>query len=225
MAGPAATFMITAAVIAVAGTLVVPVVKRAGDAGAKSGGASAGERKGLRVDAGVGRVMVVSGMRSFVRGLWLPLATVVALELMGLAASAVGLLMAAAGIGTLTALPASRLLVGRHSLLAPLAVALALCGVPLLPHRGGAGPRLGARPARSVGVRLSTEPTARAISRPATNRKSTQLTVASAQAVPNLHPRACLAWENSGWGWSGRCGPASDDQQKRDVARRSERGA
>jgi hypothetical protein len=62
--------------------------------------------------------MLVSGMRSFVRGLWLPLATVVALELLGLAESAVGLLMAVAGIGTLTALPASRLLVGRHSLLA-----------------------------------------------------------------------------------------------------------
>ncbi len=132
MAGAAATFLITAAVIAVAGGLVVPVLKRTRGVGAQSGPVSAGDRQGGRVGGGVRRVMAVSGMRSFVRGLWLPLATVATLELMGLGESAVGVLMAAAGIGTLTALPASRLLVGRQSLLVPLAVALALCGVPLL---------------------------------------------------------------------------------------------
>jgi CRP-like cAMP-binding protein len=132
LAGATATFLITAVVIAAAGGLVVPVLKRAGGAGGQSGPASARDREGLRVDGGVARVMAVSGIRSFIRGLWLPLATVVALEMMGLSESAVGALMAAAGVGTVAALPASRLLVGRHSLLAPLAVALALCGAPLL---------------------------------------------------------------------------------------------
>jgi CRP-like cAMP-binding protein len=132
IAGAALTFLTAAVVIAVAGLVVVPVVRRARVAGAQSGSASARDRRGARLDANVARVLAVSGIRSFVRGLWLPLATVVALELMGLEESAVGVLLAAAGIGTLTALPASRLLVGRRSLLAPIAVALALCGAPLL---------------------------------------------------------------------------------------------
>jgi CRP-like cAMP-binding protein len=132
IAGATWTFLITAALIAVAGGLVVPVLRHTGGAVAQNGRASAGDPKGLRVDAGVAQVMSVSGIRAFIRGLWLPLATVVALDLMGLGESAVGALMAAAGVGTLAVLPASRLLVGRHSLLAPLAVALALCGAPLL---------------------------------------------------------------------------------------------
>jgi CRP-like cAMP-binding protein len=80
----------------------------------------------------VARVMAVSGMRSFERGLWMTLTTVVALEVMGLDESGVGLLMAAAGLGVFVAFPASSLLVGRRSLLAPLALALTLFGAPLL---------------------------------------------------------------------------------------------
>jgi hypothetical protein len=100
VAGAAATFLITAIVIGIAGAVVIPVVRRAGGAGGQSSPASSEDRRSLRVDAGVARVMAVSGMRSFVRGLWLPLATVAALELMGLEESSVGVLMAAAGIGT-----------------------------------------------------------------------------------------------------------------------------
>jgi CRP-like cAMP-binding protein len=132
LAGPAAAFLIPAFVIAIAGCVVIPVVRRADVAGAQSGPATAKDRHGRWMDTGVARVIAVSGMRSFVCGLWLALTTVVALELMGLGESAVGLLMAAAGIGPLIALPAISVLMGRQSRLAPLAVALVLCGAPLL---------------------------------------------------------------------------------------------
>ncbi len=132
LAGAAATFLIAAIAIAVAGCAVIPAVRRAHAAGAQSGPAKARERDGGRLDAGVARVISVSGVRSFVRGLWLALATVVALDLMGLEESAVGVMMAAAGIGTLVALPASSVLVSRRKLLWPLAGALVLSGAPLL---------------------------------------------------------------------------------------------
>jgi CRP-like cAMP-binding protein len=131
-AGAAATFLIAAIAIAVAGFVVIPVIRRAHAGGAQGGPAKARKRDAGRLDAGVARVISVSGIRSFVRGLWLALATVVALDLMGLAESAVGVMMAFAGIGTLVALPASSVLVGRRKLLWPLAGALVLSGAPLL---------------------------------------------------------------------------------------------
>jgi CRP-like cAMP-binding protein len=97
--------------------------------------AAAGARRSegaFRVASGVGRVMAVWGVRSFGRGLWLTMMTVVAIELIGVGESGVGLLMVASGIGVLAGFPASRLLVGHHSLLGPLAAALALSGAPLL---------------------------------------------------------------------------------------------
>jgi CRP-like cAMP-binding protein len=97
-----------------------------------AGAASPRDRLTPLLDRGVARVMTVWGVRSFVRGLWLTLTTVVAIELIGLSESGVGVLLAASGIGVLASFPASRLLVGRRSLLAPLAAALALCGAPLL---------------------------------------------------------------------------------------------
>jgi CRP-like cAMP-binding protein len=132
--GAAATFLSAAVAVAIAGGLMVCVIRRVGGRRAEAG-ADAASTPGLRrlkMDSGVERVMAVSGVRSFVRGLWLTLTTVVALELMGLDESGVGVLMAAAGVGVFMAFPASALLVGRHSLLAPLAVALALFGAPLL---------------------------------------------------------------------------------------------
>jgi CRP-like cAMP-binding protein len=133
-AGVAATFLVAAVVVAVAGGVMVSVVRRVrgGEVPIGAGPADPRDLPRLAMDPGVPRVMAVSGIRSFVRGLWMTLTTVVALELMGLGESGVGVLMAAAGLGVFMAFPASRLLVGRHSLLAPLAVALALCGAPLL---------------------------------------------------------------------------------------------
>jgi CRP-like cAMP-binding protein/predicted MFS family arabinose efflux permease len=132
--GAAATFLSAAVAVAAAGGVLVPVVRRVRGRRAEAG-ADAASSPGLRrlgMDSGVARVMAVSGVRSFVRGLWLTLTTVVALDLMGLDESGVGVLMAAAGVGVVMAFPASALLVGRHSLLAPLAVALTLFGAPLL---------------------------------------------------------------------------------------------
>ena len=133
-AGAAATFLLAALVVAVAGGVMVSVVRRVpgGEVPIGAGAADPPDPPSLGIDSGVARVMAVSGIRSFVRGLWTTLTTIVALDLMGLGESGVGLLMAAAGLGVFMALPASGLLVGRHSLLAPLAAALVLCGAPLL---------------------------------------------------------------------------------------------
>jgi CRP-like cAMP-binding protein len=132
--GAPATFLSAAVAVAVAGCLMVSVIRRVGGRTAEAGAdpASSPDERRLRMDSGVARVMAVSGVRSFVRGLWLTLTTVVALELMALGESGVGVLMGAAGVGVFMAFPASALLVGRHSLLAPLAVSLTLFGAPLL---------------------------------------------------------------------------------------------
>jgi CRP-like cAMP-binding protein len=133
VAGAGATFLAAALVIALAASITIPLVRWAREeARTPAYATSPRDRHKLRVDRGVAQVMAVSGVRSFVRGLWLTLTTVVAIELMGLGEAGVGVLVAASGIGVLAAFPASAVLVGRHSLLAPLAAALALCGAPLL---------------------------------------------------------------------------------------------
>ena len=134
IAGAAATFLVAALVIAVAGIVMVSVVRRVPGAVAQTGAGVAGssDPPRPRIDSRIARVMAVSGIRSFVRGLWLTLTTVVALDLMGLDESGVGVLMAAAGIGVLVAFPVSALLLDRNSLMAPLTVALVLFGAPLL---------------------------------------------------------------------------------------------
>jgi CRP-like cAMP-binding protein len=134
VAGAAATFLVAALVIALAGIVMVSVVRCVPRAETQAGAGVAGFRdpSRLRIGSRVARVMAVAGIRSFVRGLWLTLTTVVALDLMGLGESGVGVLMAAAGIGVLIAFPVSTLLVDRHSLMVPLAGALVLFGAPLL---------------------------------------------------------------------------------------------
>jgi len=134
VAGAATTFLVAALVIAVAGIVMVSVVRFVPEAETRThaGGADSSDPSRLRIDSRVARVMAVAGIRSFVRGLWLTLTTVVALDLMGLGESGVGVLMAAAGIGVLIAFPVSRLLVDRRSLMVPLAVGLVLFGAPLL---------------------------------------------------------------------------------------------
>ena len=131
-AGAGRTFLGAALMLALAAGGTLPLVRhlRTATPGA-AGAAGPGDRLTLRLDPGVARVMAVWGVRSFGRGLWLTLTTVVAIELMALGESGVGVLLAASGVGVLAAFPASRVLVGRHSLLAPLAAALALCGAPL----------------------------------------------------------------------------------------------
>lgn len=132
-AGARAAFVLATLMLALAAGGSLLVVRRV--QGQTHAPAAAGALRGgggFRIASGVGRVMAVWGVRSFGRGLWLTMTTVVAIELIGVGESGVGLLMAASGIGVLAGFPASRLLVGHHSLLRPLAAALALSGAPLL---------------------------------------------------------------------------------------------
>jgi len=79
----------------------------------------------------VSGLLVASGLRTFVRGMWLALAVIAALKLLHGGSAAVGLLMLAAGIGSLVAVPLSAMLIDRPRLGTPTALALVACGIPI----------------------------------------------------------------------------------------------
>jgi CRP-like cAMP-binding protein len=79
----------------------------------------------------VGGLLTVSGLRTFVRGMWVAIAVIASLRLLHAGSGGVGLLMMAAGIGALVAVPVSGNLIGRSRLGTPAAVALIACGIPL----------------------------------------------------------------------------------------------
>jgi len=79
----------------------------------------------------VGGLLVVSGLRTFVRGMWIALAVISALRLLHAGSAGVGLLMLAAGVGSLAAVPLSAMLIDRSRLGTPAALALIACGIPL----------------------------------------------------------------------------------------------
>jgi CRP-like cAMP-binding protein len=70
-------------------------------------------------------------MRSAIRGIWISLGVVAAVKLLGLGSAGFGLLMAAAGAGSLAAIPLTALLVGRRGLARWMAVGLLMCGAPI----------------------------------------------------------------------------------------------
>lgn len=76
-------------------------------------------------------IVIVSGVRTFVRGMWIAIAVIVSLRLLHAGSAGVGLLMLAAGIGSLTAIPLVTTLVYRPQLGTAIAIALVACGVPL----------------------------------------------------------------------------------------------
>jgi CRP-like cAMP-binding protein len=76
-------------------------------------------------------IFVVIGLRTFVRGMWFAIAVIASLKLLHAGSTGVGLLMLAAGIGSIVAAPLSSMLVTRPRLGTPAALALAGCGVPL----------------------------------------------------------------------------------------------
>jgi CRP-like cAMP-binding protein len=140
-----AAFGITAAFAVVGALFAVAAVGNAAVAGrlhtraaaASSPGLPDEQRwfAGLRVmarDANVTHVAAMAVLRSAGRGLWLALATIAALGFLGLGRSGVGILMAFSGLGVMLSIPASAALVGRPRLRRPLAIAFALCGVPLV---------------------------------------------------------------------------------------------
>jgi len=79
----------------------------------------------------VAGIVVVSGLRTFVRGMWIATAVIASLRLLHAGSAGVGLLMLAAGIGSLAAVPVTAALIGRARLGTPAALALIACGIPL----------------------------------------------------------------------------------------------
>lgn len=79
----------------------------------------------------VSGILVVSGLRTFVRGMWLAIAVIASLRLLHAGSAGVGLLMLAAGIGALAAVPISAGLINRSRLGTPAALALIACGFPI----------------------------------------------------------------------------------------------
>lgn len=79
----------------------------------------------------VAGILVVSGLRTFVRGMWIAIAVIASLKLLHAGSTGVGLLMLAAGVGSLLAAPLSSMLLTRPRLGTPAAMALMACGVPL----------------------------------------------------------------------------------------------
>jgi CRP-like cAMP-binding protein len=83
-------------------------------------------------------IVAYACLRSAIRGVWISLGVVAALKLLGLGNAGFGILMAAAGVGALAAIPISALLVGRRRLARWLAVALVMCGAPIAAIGGAA---------------------------------------------------------------------------------------
>jgi len=79
----------------------------------------------------VGGIIVVSGLRSLVRGMWVALVVIASIRLLHAGSAGVGLLMLAAGIGAVTAVPLSTALINRSNIGTPTAIALFACGAPL----------------------------------------------------------------------------------------------
>ena len=101
-------------------------------------GGSGGVRGLVRATLGavrypyVGGLLVVSGLRTFVRGMWIAIAVIASLRLLHAGSAGVGLLMLAAGIGALAAVPISAALIGRRQIGNPMILAFVACGIPLV---------------------------------------------------------------------------------------------
>ena len=76
-------------------------------------------------------LVIASGLRTFVRGLWTSLVVVVALQLFALGSSGVGVLTGAAGVGAAIAVPVTASLIGRRHLATPCALAFVFAGLSL----------------------------------------------------------------------------------------------
>ena len=117
-------------------------------------GARTAMRSGLRAFPVVLRdpvawpLVTASILRTLVRGLWSALLVVVALRLLALGSSGVGLLQACAGLGALIALPITATLIGREQIGAPCALSFVLAGLTVSV--------LGAVPAEAMAMLLVT---------------------------------------------------------------------
>jgi CRP-like cAMP-binding protein/predicted MFS family arabinose efflux permease len=85
----------------------------------------------LRHNPEATRIAAWSSVRSLLRGVWTALGVIAALETLDMGTSGFGVLMLAAGVGAVAAIPLTHTLVGRTALVAPFVSGLALCGAAL----------------------------------------------------------------------------------------------
>lgn len=134
----AATALYTASALATGGIVAAPPPA---SAGIGLSGRLHRMRDGMRAISGdreAEEIVAYACLRSAIRGVWISLGVVAALKLLGLGTAGFGILMAAAGAGTLAAIPISALLVGRRRLARWLAAALLMCGAPIAAIGGAA---------------------------------------------------------------------------------------
>ena len=79
----------------------------------------------------IANILVVSGLRTFVRGMWFAIAVIASLRLLHAGSAGLGLLMLAGGTGALLAAPLASMLVTLPRVGTPTAIALMCCGMPL----------------------------------------------------------------------------------------------
>ncbi len=79
----------------------------------------------------VAPLVIASGLRTLLRGLWTAMVVIVALKLFRIGDSGVGILNGAAGVGAVIALPITASLIGRSGLAGPCAIAFVGIGVTL----------------------------------------------------------------------------------------------
>jgi CRP-like cAMP-binding protein len=130
---PGAVMAVAAAVMIVAALLTVGLDRRSGQLVRVRGALKAGVAAIPRVlsHEEASPLVVASGLRTLVRGLWTALAVIVALELFDAGSSGVGVLNAAAGLGAAIALPITATLTGRSRLFGPCVVAFIAAGLTL----------------------------------------------------------------------------------------------
>jgi hypothetical protein len=87
--------------------------------------------RALNGDPVTRRIAAWSSARSLIRGLWFSLGVVASLTILGMEEPGFGLLMAAAGVGTIVSIPLTSALVGRRLLARPFAIGLSLCCLPV----------------------------------------------------------------------------------------------
>jgi CRP-like cAMP-binding protein len=130
---PIAVPVAIAAVLYLAATVMTATVRRAHVLVAAAGGLR-GLTAGLhwlRQSREARLIVIYACLRSMMRGLWLALAVVASLELLGLGKAGFGILMAAAAAGALAAIFATGRLVGNRRLADWFALGLVLCGLPI----------------------------------------------------------------------------------------------
>ena len=128
--GAAAAFMLAACLATRQFALTRIVVSDAGSSGSMRG--LVHETLGVVRYPYVGGLLLVSGLRTFVRGMWIAIAVIASLRLLHAGSAGVGLLMLAAGIGALAAVPLSAALIGRSQIGRPTIMAFVACGIPLV---------------------------------------------------------------------------------------------